>query len=240
MIEAGQAERTRSSATSGTTIASSPRRRSGASSRTSKPRRAVQHGRDQPQHVHRGEHDRAGADDRPAPAGRRTTPARIRNSPANAAEPGHRERDDPGRHQHRRERRPPARHPAERRRTRSCRVRVSTMPASRKSVAETSPCATDCRIGAVDAELVEREEAERDQAHLRHRRVGDDARGCRARGRRAASRRRARRRRAPGSAPAKSSTGSGNFAITIRRKPKTAAFETTPERIAATSGGDSR
>ena len=31
--------------------------------------RAVQHGRDQPQHVHRREHDRAGADDRPAPAG---------------------------------------------------------------------------------------------------------------------------------------------------------------------------
>ena len=52
-------------------------------------------------------------------------------------------------------------------------VRVSTIPASRKSVAETSPCATDWRIGALDPELGEREEAEHDQAHLRHRRVRD-------------------------------------------------------------------
>src|SRR4029078_10140389 len=36
----------------------------------------------------------------------------------------------------------------------------------------------------------------------------------------------------------KSSTGSGKWGRTIQTRPKTAAFETTPERIAATSGGD--
>ena len=38
----------------------------------------------------------------------------------------------------------------------------------------------------------------------------------------------------------KSETGPGNFAITIRRKPYAAAFETTPLSTAATSGDDSR
>ena len=37
---------------------------------TALPSRSVEHGRDQPQHVHRREHDRDRADDRPAPAGR--------------------------------------------------------------------------------------------------------------------------------------------------------------------------
>ena len=60
-------------------------------------------------------------------------------------------------------------------------MRVSTIPASRKSVAETSPCATDWTIAPVDPELGEREEAEHDQAHLRHRGVrrhGADVRGA--------------------------------------------------------------
>ena len=118
-------------------------------------------------------------------------------------------------------------------------ARVSTIPASRNSVAETSPWLTACMIGAVAPELVEREEAEHDQAHLRQRRVRDhDAEVGRAEG----------EQRAVDEADAprheisawKSSTGAGNFAITIRRKPNTAAFETTPESIAATSGGDSR
>ena len=38
----------------------------------------------------------------------------------------------------------------------------------------------------------------------------------------------------------KSDTGPGNFAIAIRRNPYAAAFETTPESTAATSGDDSR
>ena len=50
-------------------------------------------------------------------------------------------------------------------------VRTSTIPASRKSDAETRPCATDCRIAPLTPTLVQREEAERDQPHLRHRRV---------------------------------------------------------------------
>ena len=45
--------------------------RRGESSRTSRPRGRVEHGGDQPQHVHRREHDRGGADDGPAPARRR-------------------------------------------------------------------------------------------------------------------------------------------------------------------------
>ena len=97
-------------------------------------------------------------------------------------------------------------------------VRVSTIPASRKSVAETRPCATDWTIAAVDAEVVQREETERDQAHLRHRRVrGDGADVGRAeREQRAVDEpdRREREDRAW-----KSSTGSGNFAITIRSNP---------------------
>ncbi len=35
-------------------------------------------------------------------------------------------------------------------------------------------------------------------------------------------------------------TGVGNFGITIRSNPYRPAFDTTPERTAATSGGDSR
>ena len=45
-----------------------PARRSSAASVTARPGRLVQHGRDQPQHVHRREHDRDRADDGPAPA----------------------------------------------------------------------------------------------------------------------------------------------------------------------------
>ena len=38
----------------------------------------------------------------------------------------------------------------------------------------------------------------------------------------------------------KSATGPGNFGIAMRKNPYTAAFDTTPESTAATSGDDSR
>ena len=68
LIASGQAESASRIATSGTThreLAAAEVERRLADGRPDVP---VEHGRDQPQHVHRGEHDRDGADDRPAPA----------------------------------------------------------------------------------------------------------------------------------------------------------------------------
>ena len=93
---------------------------------------------------------------------------------------------------------------------------------------------------AVQPEVVDREEAERDQPHLREAASRRSRRAGRARGRRAASRRRARSRPATRIGVRKSYAGPGNFGIAIRRKPYAAAFETTPDSTAATSGEASR
>ena len=54
-------------------------------------------------------------------------------------------------------------------------VRRSTIAASRNIDIESSPWLTIWSTDAVEAEVVDREDAERDQPHLRERRVRDDA-----------------------------------------------------------------
>ena len=68
LIASGQAESTSRIATSGTTTASSPARRSSAASVTAGPTSRWSTAEISAQHVHRGEHDRDRADHRPAPA----------------------------------------------------------------------------------------------------------------------------------------------------------------------------
>ena len=113
VIAAGQADRTSRIATSGTTMLElggpQVERRLGDRG----PGRLVQHGRDQPQHVHRREHDRHGARDRVAPAGLEDAGQDLELTREGRGA-RHGERDHAGRHQHGRERRPAAGHPAER------------------------------------------------------------------------------------------------------------------------------
>ena len=73
--------------------------------------------------------------------------------------------------------------------------------------------------GAVEPEVVEREDAERDEPHLRERRVGDDPAqvGGTEREQRAVDEPRAARAR--GRRTVKSSTGSGNLASTMTQEP---------------------
>ena len=92
VIDDGHTERASRIRTSGTTRASSPRRRSSDSSRTASPAAAVEDPGDQPQRVHRGEHDRAGADGRVAPALREDT-CEDRELTREVGRPGHGERE---------------------------------------------------------------------------------------------------------------------------------------------------
>ena len=102
------------------------------------------------------------------------TPARIRNSPANERRERHRERDHAGRHHERRERGPPARHAAEPRELAGRRAPLDH-PGEQEQRRRDQPVVDHLQHGAVEAEVVEGEEAEHDQPHLRERRVGDDA-----------------------------------------------------------------
>ena len=81
----------------------------------------------------------------------------------------------PDRHQHRRQRRPPARHAAELREL----ARSAGPPLDRAGEQEQDgrdqPVVDHLENGAVDSEVVGREQAERDQTELGHRRVRDHA-----------------------------------------------------------------
>ena len=170
---AGQAERKSSSPTSGTTIASSSGLTSGASSRTSRPRAVWSTAEISAQHVHRSEHDPGGAGDGPAPrdavhAGEDQELARKGDRA------GHRERDDPGRHQQRRQHGTPARHPAEAGEGARAGSHLDH-PREQEQRRRDEPVRDGLEDRAVDPELVQREEADRDEAHLRHRRVGRHA-----------------------------------------------------------------
>ena len=115
LTAAGQADSASRSATSGTTTASSPHAKVERRRRSPPGRLSVQDGRDQPQHVHRREHDRDRAEHRPEPSSAWKTPARIRNSPAKFDESGTASAMTPTVISDGRERRPAARHPAEQR-----------------------------------------------------------------------------------------------------------------------------
>ena len=167
------------------------------------------------------------------------TPARIGNSPANADEPGTasaitpivistvasagRPRAIPPRRSKLPGRRPPLDDAREQEQHRRDQAVVDHL-----------------EHRAVDAEVVRREEAERDQPHLRERRVGDHAADVR----RAEGQERPvdepDRREHEDRRPEVVHAGAGNSEKQIRRKPYAAAFETTPESTADTSGGDSR
>ena len=138
-----------------------------------RPRLLVQHRRDQPQHVHRREHDRDRADHRVAPA--LLEDAREdRELARERRRARHRERDHAGRHQHGRQRRPPARHAAEQvelARRRAPLDRAGEQEQRRRD----QPVVDHLEHGAVEPEVVRREQAERDQAELRQRRVRDHA-----------------------------------------------------------------
>ena len=166
---AGQAERKSSSPTSGTTIASSNGRTSARVLADVAPAGGVEHGRDQAQHVHRGEHDPGGTDDGPAPgdavdAGEDQELARERDRA------GHRERDDPGRHQQSRQHRSPARHPAQAREGARAGARLDHA-CEQEERRRDEPVCDRLEDRSVDPELVQREEPHRDEAHLRHRGV---------------------------------------------------------------------
>ena len=164
----------------------------------------VEHGRDQPQHVHRGEHDRDRADDRPAPA--LLEDAREDQELAGEVRrQRHGERHHADRHQDRRERRPAAGHAAEAREL-ARRGAPLDHPGEQEHAHREQPVVDHLQHRAVQAEAVEGEEAEADQPHLGERGVRDRHRGRRAHGTRAASRRRARSRRARGSAPGSRAT----------------------------------
>ena len=119
-------------------------------------------------------------------------------------------------------------------------VRRSTIAASRNIDIESSPWLTIWSTDAVEAEVVDGEDAERDQPHLRERRVRDDAAHVgRPKGeKRAVNEPNGRKRQ--DQVRESAAVGPGNLTIAIRRKPNAATFEITPESSPATSGGDSR
>ena len=132
----------------------------------------MQHGRDRAQHVHGGEHDRDGPDDRPAPtllerSGEDQELAGERRRQRN------REGDDAGRHDHGRERGPAAGHPAEEAEL-AGRGAPLDHPGDQEQARGDQCVVDDLQHGTVEAEAVVREEAEHDQARLGERRVHDD------------------------------------------------------------------
>jgi hypothetical protein len=137
------------------------------------PRLLVEHGGDQPQHVHGGEHDRDRSDDRPAP-GLLEDAREDQELAREVRRQRDRERDYPRRHQHRRERRPPSRHAAEEREL--TRRGAPLDHAGEQEQRRRDEAVVDhLQDGAARAEAVRGEEAVRDQAHLRERRVRHDA-----------------------------------------------------------------
>ena len=141
--------------------------------RDGRPDLAVEHRRDEAQHVHRGEHDRDRADDGVAPAADEDA-REDEELPGERARERHRERDHADDQHQRREPRPAAAIPPSRASS-PVPVRRSTEPASMKSAAEISPWFTIWSDRARPAEPGLREDADRDQPHLREARVGDDA-----------------------------------------------------------------
>jgi hypothetical protein len=133
----------------------------------------VQDGRDQSQHVHRSEHDRGHADDRPGPAAVEDA-CEDQELSGERRRAGNGERDDPCRHQQRRERRAALRHPAEQRELAGRRAALDD-PREEEHRTRDEGVGDRLEDRPGGARLVPREEAEGDEAHLRERRVGEDA-----------------------------------------------------------------
>jgi hypothetical protein len=133
----------------------------------------VQHGGDQPQHVHRREHHRGRAHDRVAPAGAEDT-GQDRELPGEGRRPRHRERDHARGHQHRRQSRSASGHPAQRAELTGRRAPLDRACEEEERRGDET-VVDHLEHRPVQAEVVDREEAERDQAHLREARVGDHA-----------------------------------------------------------------
>ena len=112
LIAAGQADSASRQATRGTTIPSSAGRRSTRRLGDGRAGLLVEDGRDQPEHVHRGEDDPRCAGHGPAPAGAEDA-GEDQELTGERRGARHREGDDPRRHEHRRECRPSACHAAE-------------------------------------------------------------------------------------------------------------------------------
>ena len=134
---------------------------------------AVQDARDQPQHVHRREHDRGRADDAVDPV--LLEHAREHEElTGERAGPRNRERDHACRHQQGRERGPSACHPAEEQELAGRRAPLDRA-GEKEQRRRDQPVVDHLEHRAVEAEIVRREEPERDQSHLRERRVRDHA-----------------------------------------------------------------
>ena len=132
----------------------------------------VEHARDHPQHVHRGEHDCERADHRPAPA-------LLEDAGQDQELAGERRRERHGEgdhadgHEQRRECRAAACHTAEPGELARRRAPLDH-PREQEERGGEEPVVDDLQHGAVEAEAVVREQAERDQSGLRERRVGHD------------------------------------------------------------------
>ena len=175
---------------------------------------AVEHGRDQPQRVHRREHDRDRTDGRVSPALREDA-GEDRELAGEVRGARHGEREHPDDHHDRREDRTPLREPAELGEA----VGAGALDQHRRRAGTSrrdEAVADRVQDRAVETEVVGGEDAEHDQAHLPHRRVRDRRRGCPAGGTRAASRRRARPRRARGPPCASRRPGPGSAAARSR------------------------
>src|SRR3954447_6950970 len=236
LIAAGHAERTSRQARSGTVTPSSAGRRSSAASVTEAPiSRCSTAEINRSMYIAASTIATAPTTDQPQP--RRNTPARMRNSPANAPENGTARPMMPvAISTVARAGRPPALPPM---RARSPVVaRRSTMPASRKSVADTRPWFTICRTDPLrprsltaNSPIVIRPICASDEYATTPRKSGArNASNDPYTSPVAASARMSAR---------KSCVGPGNFAMPMRRNPYTAAFETTPDRTADTSAGAS-
>ena len=133
----------------------------------------VEDARDHAQHVHRGEHDRDHADDRPAPALLEDA-GEDQELAGERRRERHGERDHADGHQQRRERRAAASHAAEPGELAGRRAPLDHAGQQEERGREEA-VVDDLQDGAVEAEVVVREQAERDQAGLGERRVGHDA-----------------------------------------------------------------
>ena len=133
----------------------------------------MQHRRDQPEHVHRGQHDRAGADRRPPP-GALEDACEDEELAGERCRPGHGERDHADDHQQCREGGSPACHPAEQ--PELSRGRPSLDGARDEEERDRDETVRDhLQHRPIEAEVGAGEEAERDQPRLREGGVRDDS-----------------------------------------------------------------
>ena len=123
---------------------------------------------------------------------------------------------------------------------RSLPKRICTQPASRKSRAESRPWLIIWNVAPVPPWSLKTKMPSEIRLICADRRVGDDRRASRAGGTPRASTRAGPASESVSSTGWKSAAGPGKSGSAKRSMPYAPAFETTPESIAATSGGDSR